>query len=235
MRRPTADTMRSMMFSRCASSLKRTSVSSSLPRRSTYTCCGPLTRMSETVGSASSGSSGPRPEHLVLDAADDALARSDAERRALLGEQAFADLPDLPPRVLVFDAREQRQIEHLQQALVDRFLPFALGRRQRTHAIVLSSPLVRADIQRTSCLSALIDALPLSKFDKVRASTPDRRCGGRPPSCVSQRHDRSRDRGVARILEQRRAAVDALRDRREVVRHQQRIIRRRATSDVARP
>ncbi len=35
MRRPTADTMRSMMFSRCASSLNRTSVSSSLPRRST--------------------------------------------------------------------------------------------------------------------------------------------------------------------------------------------------------
>ena len=34
---PTAETMRSMMFMRCASSLKRTSVSSSLPWCSTYT------------------------------------------------------------------------------------------------------------------------------------------------------------------------------------------------------
>ena len=38
MRRPTAETMRSITCSRCLSFWKRTSVGSSLPWRSTYTC-----------------------------------------------------------------------------------------------------------------------------------------------------------------------------------------------------
>jgi len=60
-RRPMRDTILSMIFIRWALSENTTSVSSSLPRRSTNTCEGPLTRMSDTVGSASKGSSGPRP------------------------------------------------------------------------------------------------------------------------------------------------------------------------------
>ena len=61
MRRPTLLTMRSMICSRCASSLKVTAVGSSRPWRSTYTWSKRLTRMSETSGSRSSISSGPRP------------------------------------------------------------------------------------------------------------------------------------------------------------------------------
>ncbi|MOA32349.1 hypothetical protein D3C78_1535600 [compost metagenome] len=60
-RLPKAETIRSMMLSRWASSRKHTSVLCSLPKRSTYTDLAPLIRMSDTVLSASSGSSGPRP------------------------------------------------------------------------------------------------------------------------------------------------------------------------------
>ena len=61
MRRPTRAAMRSMTRTICSASRKRTSVRSSLPNRSTYTLSGPLTRMSLTAGSASSGASGPMP------------------------------------------------------------------------------------------------------------------------------------------------------------------------------
>ena len=60
-RRPTRETMRSMMRSRWRSSSKRTGLRSSRPARSTHTSWAPLTRMSQTPASASSGSSGPRP------------------------------------------------------------------------------------------------------------------------------------------------------------------------------
>jgi len=60
-RRPTRETIFSMIFIRWALSLKVTSVSSRRPARSTYTMAAVLTRMSETPGSASSGSSGPKP------------------------------------------------------------------------------------------------------------------------------------------------------------------------------
>jgi hypothetical protein len=62
MRRPTAETMRSMIWRRCRSSLKRTSVSRMRPPFSMKTCRQVLTRMSETSGSLSSGSSGPSPK-----------------------------------------------------------------------------------------------------------------------------------------------------------------------------
>src|ERR1019366_4005939 len=61
-RRPTRETIFSMIRSRCASSLNSTGVRYSLPPRSTYTWCGVVTRMSLTVGSCSSGSSGPSPK-----------------------------------------------------------------------------------------------------------------------------------------------------------------------------
>ena len=61
-RRPTAQTIRSMTWSRCRSSWKRTSVRSSRPFRSMKTCLKVLTRMSEMAGSWISGSSGPRPK-----------------------------------------------------------------------------------------------------------------------------------------------------------------------------
>ena len=62
MRRPTAETILSMMCIRWVSSLKTTLVSSRMPRRSTYTVLQVFTRMSLTVGSCSSGSSGPSPK-----------------------------------------------------------------------------------------------------------------------------------------------------------------------------
>ena len=61
MRRPTRLTIFSMMRITCAASLNSTGVRWSFPLRSTYTSLGVVTRMSEMVGSASSGSSGPRP------------------------------------------------------------------------------------------------------------------------------------------------------------------------------
>src|SRR5438132_973288 len=60
-RRPTFDTIRSMICSRWSLSRNLTSLFSILPRRSTYTFCGPLIRMSLMVGSLSSTSSGPNP------------------------------------------------------------------------------------------------------------------------------------------------------------------------------
>ncbi len=61
-RRPTLDTMRSMICIRCWLSLKVRPVGSSLPARSTYTRSKRFTRISETVGSLSKGSSGPSPK-----------------------------------------------------------------------------------------------------------------------------------------------------------------------------
>ena len=60
-RRPTRETIFSMIRSRCWLSLNSTGVRYSLPCRSTYTSRGVVTRMSDTVGSWSSGSSGPSP------------------------------------------------------------------------------------------------------------------------------------------------------------------------------
>ncbi len=60
-RRPTCETILSMMRNRCWESRKLTVVSSNRPLRSMYTCLCVLTRMSEMVGSCSSGSSGPSP------------------------------------------------------------------------------------------------------------------------------------------------------------------------------
>ena len=60
-RRPTAPTIRSMICNKCRSSRNLTSTFCSLPKRSTKTMSLPFTRMSEMVGSASSASSGPRP------------------------------------------------------------------------------------------------------------------------------------------------------------------------------
>ncbi len=62
MRRPTPLTMRSMTRSRCLSSWNEVGTRSSMPLRSTNTCLCVLTRMSLTVGSRSSGSSGPSPK-----------------------------------------------------------------------------------------------------------------------------------------------------------------------------
>jgi hypothetical protein len=61
MRRPTPLTMRSITRSRCWSSWNAAGTLSSLPRRSTNTCLCVLTRMSLTVLSRRSGSSGPKP------------------------------------------------------------------------------------------------------------------------------------------------------------------------------
>ena len=61
-RLPTADTILSITCIRCRSSLKITVVFSSTPWRSTYTELQVFTRMSLTLGSCSSGSSGPRPK-----------------------------------------------------------------------------------------------------------------------------------------------------------------------------
>ena len=61
MRRPTRETILSMIFIRCASSLKRVSVLTMRPPRSTKMCSWPLTMISEIALSAINGSSGPRP------------------------------------------------------------------------------------------------------------------------------------------------------------------------------
>ena len=61
-RRPTADTIRSITWRRCALSRNTTRVRSSFPRRSTYTSRGPFTRMSDTLGSCMRGSIGPSPK-----------------------------------------------------------------------------------------------------------------------------------------------------------------------------
>ena len=60
-RRPTRLTILSMILSRCFSSRNVVGARSSRPPRSTKTLRWPLTRMSETLSSASSGSSGPSP------------------------------------------------------------------------------------------------------------------------------------------------------------------------------
>ena len=60
MRRPTAETIRSMTRSRWFSSSKRTSVRRIFPSRSTYTMSVPLTMISVRVSSSTSGRSGPR-------------------------------------------------------------------------------------------------------------------------------------------------------------------------------
>ena len=59
MRRPTCETMRSMIRRRCASSRNVASVSSIRPFRSMYSWSGPLTITSVTLGSFRNGSSGP--------------------------------------------------------------------------------------------------------------------------------------------------------------------------------
>ena len=61
MRRPTRAAMRWAVLKTCSSSMKVMGVSSSLPNRSTKTWSYPLTRMSLTVSSSSSGSMGPTP------------------------------------------------------------------------------------------------------------------------------------------------------------------------------
>ena len=59
MRRPTWPTILVMIRRRCDSSLKRSDVCESRPRRSIQISCAPLTMISEIVGSGSSRSSGP--------------------------------------------------------------------------------------------------------------------------------------------------------------------------------
>ena len=61
-RRPTRDTMRSIICNRCASSRNRAAVLCSRPIRSTKMVSRPLIRMSEMVASLSRGSSGPNPK-----------------------------------------------------------------------------------------------------------------------------------------------------------------------------
>ena len=61
MRRPTRETILSMIFIRCASSAKRTSVQSELAAALDVHLRVAVDQDVETVGSASSGSSGPRP------------------------------------------------------------------------------------------------------------------------------------------------------------------------------
>jgi site-specific DNA recombinase len=61
MRRPSGATTRCTRVARAAAEASRTAVSSRRPCRSTHTSCGPFTSTSVTVGSESSGASGPRP------------------------------------------------------------------------------------------------------------------------------------------------------------------------------
>ena len=61
MRRPSGDTIFSITCITCASSRNRTSVSTSLPLRSTYTWLGLLTMTSVTLSSFSRGWMGPNP------------------------------------------------------------------------------------------------------------------------------------------------------------------------------
>ena len=62
-RRPSGSTMRSITRRTWSSSSKRTPLRVSLPARSTYTRCGPLTIISVMLGSSSSGWIGPRPKN----------------------------------------------------------------------------------------------------------------------------------------------------------------------------
>ena len=66
MRRPTAETIRSMTCIRCRLSRNRTSVRCSFPSISTYTWPLVFTRMSEIRLSRISGSSGPRPNTSLM-------------------------------------------------------------------------------------------------------------------------------------------------------------------------
>ena len=74
MRRPTWPTMRSMTRRRWSSEKNRESVSTMTPLRSTKIGAVELTITSLTVGSARKRSIGPKPDHVVEDLVDEALA-----------------------------------------------------------------------------------------------------------------------------------------------------------------
>ncbi len=112
---------------------------SSRPRRSTYTSPGPLTITSSTSGSASSGSSGPRPVASTTTRSHSAARSASSQRRRLaldqrphpLGQRAIAGLPrpralDQPP------AQRHRQ-------LVDASMPIEVHRARKFAPLILSN------------------------------------------------------------------------------------------------
>ena len=90
-RRPSGARIRSIASRRSASRSKRTPVHSSRPRRSTHTGAVPDTMISSTAGSASSGSSGPRPN------ARWAIRAASSTRRSSLSTPASRSTNDADP------------------------------------------------------------------------------------------------------------------------------------------
>src|SRR6516225_4080352 len=77
-----------------------------------------------------------QPEHLVLDAFDDGLARRKGQRRLFLVQQTLADSADLAACLALGQAADQRQVHDFEQALIHQLLTFLFGRREWPHAIV---------------------------------------------------------------------------------------------------
>ena len=128
MRRPTAETMLSMMFIRCLSSLKRTSVE--------FELAAPLdVDLMRSVDQDVRDGRVPKqrlqraePHHLVFNAFNDSFPLLDAERRGSFGHQAMADVPNMRPRLLFGQRVNEGQVHDVEQTAMDLLLPLLLER-----------------------------------------------------------------------------------------------------------
>jgi hypothetical protein len=75
-------------------------------------------------------------QHLVLNTAHDELPLSHAQRRGGIDDQPHRNLANLGSRLRLLHRAQHRQIEHLQQLVMNALLPLKLERRQRSDLVV---------------------------------------------------------------------------------------------------
>ena len=140
-RRPTCETILSMIRITCESSTKRTSVRSSLPSRSTYTWSEPLTMTSVTESSREQRLDRAVAEDVVGQLADDLAALVARQRRAVERELLRDGAVDLVGEVARAVLLEELRPELRDALVVDAAFSSAYGssasRRRRTRALPL--------------------------------------------------------------------------------------------------
>ena len=128
-RRPTRETILSMIFIRWLSSTKLTFVVSSRPRRSTYTCCAAV---DQDVGDARVGQQrlqGAQAQHLVLDVAHQVAPLGAVDDHVLFGQQPLDHRAQFLAQPGVGQALHRLQVEAGQQELVHLHLHLLVGAR----------------------------------------------------------------------------------------------------------
>jgi hypothetical protein len=114
-----------------------------LPPTSMKVRVGPLTMMSAMSSRASSGSSGPKPEHVVADVVEQILLLGDRQHQILDRHDFVDDVADFLARAFLVELGQRRQIDRLDQRAEDHRLGLKIALRPPNMLAFHSLPRLR--------------------------------------------------------------------------------------------